>query len=193
MKFLKEYYLFILGGVSVAGIIALGYLTLPERTAHPVVKNVDWEVEYTAVQELKYLTAYHRCIDSIIAHEGFRRTPYQCAAGKWTIGIGHGIKPGERFTRLTIGQAHQLMKQDFDLCIEWAERYGFERRDGRQLAVAHAMYCMGVGTVYDLVQSGFPQNVTGYCHYRSGKTGEMVFSPGGLRSRKFELELWNQR
>jgi lysozyme len=49
---------------------------------------------------------------TLIQEEGFKSEPYLCSAGKPTIGIGHRIKAGERFTTLTFDQAIQLMRQD---------------------------------------------------------------------------------
>lgn len=35
------------------------------------------------------MTNYERLVAQIKRHEGFRRTPYQCSAGTWTVGYGH--------------------------------------------------------------------------------------------------------
>ena len=46
--------------------------------------------------------------------EGLRLQPYKDAGGKWTIGFGHLIKPGEEYLMngITISQAHDLFVND---------------------------------------------------------------------------------
>jgi lysozyme len=49
--------------------------------------------------------------------EGFRDAPYNDGYGNLTIGYGHVIRPGERFTRISEAEASQLLAQD----VGWAE------------------------------------------------------------------------
>lgn len=51
-------------------------------------------------------------LNSIKQYEGFRPTPYNDGAGYMTIGYGHQIQPGERFTRLSEAEALQLLASD---------------------------------------------------------------------------------
>lgn len=55
-------------------------------------------------------------IPSFIAYikqvEGFRSTPYYCAAGKLTIGYGHQIKAGEVYTVISESEATVLLAKD---------------------------------------------------------------------------------
>ena len=44
--------------------------------------------------------------------EGFKSKPYKDAAGKLTIGYGHLIKSGEKFTSITESEATALLKKD---------------------------------------------------------------------------------
>lgn len=45
--------------------------------------------------------------------EGLRLTRYKCSAGKWTIGIGHLIRPHEDFTNpITKEEAYALLHKD---------------------------------------------------------------------------------
>jgi GH24 family phage-related lysozyme (muramidase) len=50
--------------------------------------------------------------DFIARWEGFSSTVYRDAAGHPTIGVGHLIQPGETFTRITEGEALDLLMQD---------------------------------------------------------------------------------
>ena len=51
-------------------------------------------------------------ITLIDSFEGFSATPYKDVRGIWTIGYGHVIKPGEKFTSLTREAAAHLMYLD---------------------------------------------------------------------------------
>ena len=51
-------------------------------------------------------------LKSITDYEGFEPKPYKCQAGKWTIGYGHVIQPGEKFTSITEQEARDLFKKD---------------------------------------------------------------------------------
>lgn len=54
-------------------------------------------------------------IEKIKAHESLRLTPYKDQAGKWTIGYGHLILPGEQFGTITEQQAEDLLRKDLSI------------------------------------------------------------------------------
>lgn len=52
--------------------------------------------------------------------EGCELKPYKCSAGAWTIGVGHKILKGEKFTTITAQEAYALLQKDllqFEKCI----------------------------------------------------------------------------
>lgn len=51
-------------------------------------------------------------IDLVIEFEGLRLQKYEDVAGKWTIGYGHLIKPGEDFDVISIEFARELLDND---------------------------------------------------------------------------------
>lgn len=51
-------------------------------------------------------------LEFIKGHEGFRSTPYNDGFGFMTIGYGHRIKTGERFTSISQAEALQLLAAD---------------------------------------------------------------------------------
>ncbi len=51
-------------------------------------------------------------MDELIRDEGLRLTPYRDSLGFLTIGVGHLITKGERFTVITRKQALDLLKED---------------------------------------------------------------------------------
>lgn len=44
--------------------------------------------------------------------EGFRPTPYQCAAGQWTVGYGHVLRDGENYDTVSLSEAEALLRKD---------------------------------------------------------------------------------
>lgn len=51
--------------------------------------------------------------DLISMAEGVHLHTYVCPAGKYTIGVGHLVKPGESFPDgITMGQAQEMLSQD---------------------------------------------------------------------------------
>lgn len=175
--------------MAIVGILTYGALTDPGRNepAQQFIRQQDPDL----YREVEYTKDYHACIENIMFNEDFRSEVYLCAAGHRTIGFGHKIKPMESFEKLTWGEAYRILKDDFHLSIVIAKLYGFERNDGQQLAVAHAVYCLGRGTTLDIVQKGFPRVIMRYCYYR-GKNG-MVFNQRIKESRQFELSLWSKK
>jgi len=62
-------------------------------------------------------------IDAIKKHEAFRAYPYQDIAGKWTIGWGHLIKPGESFPRdISIEEADKILFSDARIAMDDVNR-----------------------------------------------------------------------
>jgi lysozyme len=51
-------------------------------------------------------------LNMIKSFEGFRSCKYRDAAGYWTIGYGHLIKPGENFNCISESEATQLLLRD---------------------------------------------------------------------------------
>jgi len=60
-----------------------------------------------------------RCIDLIKQYEGFSAKSYICPAGYLTIGYGHVIQKGEKFTTITEKQAVALLMRDLPAYEQW--------------------------------------------------------------------------
>lgn len=54
-------------------------------------------------------------INKIKVYEALRLEPYQDASGKWHIGYGHLLLPGEWYDSITQEKAEQLLKQDLQI------------------------------------------------------------------------------
>jgi lysozyme len=63
---------------------------------------------------MKYIHRYTNSngIELIKFFEGFRDSPYICAAGYPTIGFGHKILSHENFKQVSLNDAENLLKQD---------------------------------------------------------------------------------
>jgi lysozyme len=51
-------------------------------------------------------------LDLIEMFESFEPKPYVCPAGKLTIGYGHVIRDGEKFTTISIHKAEEILAND---------------------------------------------------------------------------------
>lgn len=51
-------------------------------------------------------------LDLIEMFESFQANPYTCPAGKLTIGYGHVIRDGEKFTSISIHKAEEILAVD---------------------------------------------------------------------------------
>jgi len=66
----------------------------------------------------KNMQISYNCLNMVEDFEGFSPIPYYCPAGKPTIGYGHVIKDGEKFTEVSKTQAETLLKTD----MRWVEK-----------------------------------------------------------------------
>jgi lysozyme len=80
----------------------------------------NWLVEY----EKKFEWVAASTIDLITGFEGFRTKAYQDVNGKWTIGVGHLIRPQDRHMlhrELSDAEVIDLLHQDLKKCSDALE------------------------------------------------------------------------
>jgi len=80
----------------------------------------DWLVQY----EKKFEWVAMSTIDLITGFEGFRTKAYQDVNGKWTIGVGHLIRPQDRHMlhrELSEAEVIGLLHQDLKMCSDALE------------------------------------------------------------------------
>lgn len=87
----------------------------------------------------------------IIQFEGLRLKPYRDAAGFWTIGIGHLIRPGERFTAITAKEAEAILQADLMSARRAVERLVTSRLTDNQFAAL-------VSLVFNIGASAFERS-----------------------------------
>lgn len=125
---------------------------------------------------------------------------YLDQAGHPTIGYGHLILPGEKWTTLTEAQACDLLASDINNHSQGIIP-GFTREPLQCQFDAMASLAFNIGVAGFLKSSVLwwfnagqdfvaAHDFESYCHYRDQKTGQMLISDGLLRRRKMEEQLY---
>jgi lysozyme len=101
-------------------------------------------------------------IEQIKSFEGFRSMPYQDVAGKWTVGYGHLMIPGDGTvvgSPITMGQATELLRKDLHSAEECVTSAGVELTQNEFDALVSFVYNLGCAafhrsTLLKLLKSG---------------------------------------
>lgn len=137
--------------------------------------------------EQAYLYHKQRCIINLMLSESFSEKIYNCGAGYPTIGFGHQItKRDKGLKRVNFTQAYIMLESDFNGCIALARELGYEYDNCQQLAIAHAIFCMGAEKVMRI--KDFKSSIGKYCYYKAN--AQFVRSEWILKSRLFEKDLY---
>lgn len=88
-----------------------------------------------------------RGIEMIKRAEGVRLKRYKDAAGLWTIGIGHLIKPGENLTSITEAQAEDLLRRDLADAEKAVAALGVKLRQPEYDALVSFVFNLGGGAL----------------------------------------------
>lgn len=96
------------------------------------------------INKVTVATSFDSVAHYIKQHEGLKLEPYICPGGHKTIGYGHLIRRGEKFSRITKEQAERILYKDL------TEAYRFAINDEKlpveyALTAAHFIYCLGSG------------------------------------------------
>lgn len=87
-------------------------------------------------------------IEQLKTFEGFRSMPYTDTGGKWTVGYGHLMVPGDGLVQgspITMGQATQLLRQDLHTAEECINSTGVELDQNEFDALVSFVYNLGCG------------------------------------------------
>lgn len=141
-----------------------------------------------------------RCILLVIFFETFRAMPYICPAGKWTIGYGHVIKQGEKFTKINEQKARALLEQDLDTAQDAVLRHVKAPLTNNQLdALVSFVFNAGEenfekSTMLKMVNAGKHKEAGAefdrWVYAKSPKTGQKIKLTGLVRRRKAEQKLF---
>ena len=133
-------------------------------------------------------------IEQIKSFEGFRSMPYQDVVGKWTVGSGHLMIPGDGTvvgSPITMGQATELLRKDLHTAEEAVNSCGVELTQNEFDALVSFTYNLGVGafqrsTLLKLLKTGNKLSASGEFPKWSMAGGKEV--PGILRRRHAEQD-----
>lgn len=142
-------------------------------------------LDYVDYKKNKYL-----CYIDLMKSEDFKESEYICPANCKTIGFGHQITAKDKIPKnINFAMAYDLLVDDFEQAILYAKNIGYEKNNNKQLAVAHAIYCMGIGKVKSI--KNFENDILKYVFYKDNK-GKYVKSSNLTKNRSFEYELYRK-
>jgi len=181
--------------IGVAVFIILGSWVCSFTISEPVIlKKAMRPLAIIDNRPRLYDVEFERCLENIRQTESFQSKWYLCPSGNRTIGFGHKKKPWDESPitdTLTYEQANVILETDFMWAIDYAISFGYKQRNYEQLAVAHAIYCLGYDKVRVIIGDGFPEHILNYSGY--WKDGKLIKGGSIEKSRIFELELYNKR
>lgn len=133
-------------------------------------------------------------IEQIKSFEGFRSMPYQDVVGKWTVGYGHLMIPGDGTVQgspITMGQATELLRKDLHTAEQAVNSCGVEFEQNEFDALVSFVYNLGVGafqrsTLLKLIKTGNKVAASGEFPKWSMAGGKEV--PGILKRRRAEQD-----
>lgn len=131
-------------------------------------------------------------------HEGYSATPYRDPVGIWTIGYGHKILPGERFTSLTRDEAIAILTRDVNIAEDAVNAsVTVELSQAQFDALASFVFNVGTGnfrksTLLRLLNQGDYAAVPAQlARWKYGtKDGQLVELPGLVARRADEGQLF---
>jgi lysozyme len=139
-------------------------------------------------------------IDLIKYYEGFVPKTYICPAGKPTIGYGHVVLPGEKFTTLDESAAEKLLIQDLQkvqLCIKTNVEIPLTQNQFDALCAF--IYNIGTtafinSTLLKMLNAGDPDASDQFLRWckAKNKDGQYVVLPGLQKRRQSEKDLFDK-
>lgn len=116
------------------GIASL-FVFLANTNARTATKQVK------TVQTTTKPSNYAKIARYVKSKEKFVATVYKCQAGKRTIGYGHVLRKGERFTKISKRQADSLFLLDFQKHYNYVLRCGVKNRDTALVLASFSFNC----------------------------------------------------
>ena len=148
----------------------------------------------TRKQSPESLEMSDKGVELVKQYEGYHATPYVCPGGKLTIGYGHVILKGEKYSNLNKAQATALLKKDLakyerDVNSLINVKLTQEQYD----ALVSFTYNLGPGA---LQKSGLRKKVNGGQHkavpaeFLKWSRCKKKILPGLVKRRKAEAQLY---
>lgn len=154
------------------------------------LEKYQYAISDSIPEETFYQYNKQLCITDLMLSESFMPTVYKDAAGYNTIGFGHLIKPEDKIPdKIDFKTAYIILESDFNGAIAYARELGYMDDNTKQLAVAHAIFCLGIGNVNNI--KDFKKDIVKYVYIRK-PNGSMISSDHLLRSRQFEKNMYEK-
>lgn len=137
---------------------------------------------------------YLNAIEHLKAFEGFRSKVYRDVNGSKTIGYGHHLLKGERYTVINDSIATLILENDLQVRLEHIENT-YNISGDTLLAFALFSFNCGIGTLDNALNNGLltdPTKLLQYCHYKvydSKSNAIWHTSKKLLQRREYELAL----
>lgn len=144
------------------------------------------------------MKASQNCLEFIEKWEGKENTPYEDVAGLWTVGIGHLVKEGEHFDKLTDAECYELLKNDLAK-VEAKLNQWIKVPITQNQYDALCSLCFNIGmdnfrisSVFRFLnQSNYEDAAEAFLLWNKvTKNGAKVVSSGLVNRRKAEMELF---
>lgn len=140
-------------------------------------------------------TLYNSAIEHLQITESYRGSIYIDNDGSETIGYGHHLLKGEKFTKISKKQARKLLEKDFNKRIKWVKKR-HNLTGAKAYAIALFVYNCGEGTYAKSTlrkrvdaKKSINTIIIKYCKYKYN--GSYHTSRGLLKRRLFELKMYN--
>jgi len=171
--------------------VELGYFPVHMNTEPVETIKTSSKLFATVVWHIKY-------------YEGFRPTPYNCPAGKKTIGYGHIINKNFMLERVKENEASSILHDDFAEKLKAVRKEFPTYSKHEQYAIAMLAYNCGLNkfmnsNLLDAIKEYKRGNADAkdvqrawhlWSKYRDPNTKKMKTSKGLLERREFEVELF---
>ena len=147
----------------------------------------DWLVQY----EKKFEWVAGSTIDLITGFEGFRTKAYQDVNGKWTIGVGHLIRPQDRYMlhrELSEAEVIDLLHHDLKKCSDALESALKVMVNRTQADALHSL-CHNIGPDR-MVRSEVVHHLNQGDHIRAADAFMNWTNPGLKKRRQAEKALF---
>lgn len=147
----------------------------------------NWLIQY----EKKFEWVAESTIELVTHFEGFRTKAYQDTNGKWTIGVGHLIRPQERYMihrELSEAEVIDLLHYDLKKCSDALES-ALKVMVNRQQADALHSLCHNIGPDR-MVRSEVIKHLNQGDHQRAADAFMNWTNPGLKKRRQAERALF---
>lgn len=183
--------------VAVLGFLCMGLGPVHKEACIAETNEKDTiYIERNTTVFINVCDMYSTAVNYLKRSEGFSSVIYLDTDGKETIGYGHHLLEGEKYTHVSEEYATKILKKDLDKHIRFVERET-SLTGNQSLAIALLSYNVGHGKCRKYIKNGLLQSknlskILLYCHYKTVRDGEtvIVYSHALKKRREFERYIY---